>query len=164
MALCNIAAASHDQGRSLGDLPEAEASAIAMLELPRGSDGEESKTASIPECTSELAESKGSDGPTEGAGCGIPTAVDVRKNKYKKSCWLRSTDILPKIISGGLVRATGEVKGNLLRAMNNLMCSPRRRAEIVNGQQMANLFELVHGYTDEVRDSKSANAMHCPDS
>lgn len=164
VALCNIAAASHRQGRSPLDFPPAEGPAITMLQPQRGSDDEEGKAASTSERTSELAGNENNDKLGENAGSDIPTGADVGQTTCDERYWLRSTDILPKIIAGGLVRATGEVKGNLLRAMNNLMCSQRTRAEIVHGQQMANLFELVHGYTDEVRDSTFVNSTPFPDS
>lgn len=65
--------------------------------------------------------------------------------------WLMTTDILRDIVDGCLASATVDVKANLIKAMNNLMLSPERRAALVSGN-MPTLFSLVHGYTPEVRD------------
>lgn len=64
--------------------------------------------------------------------------------------WLRSTNILRDIVAAGRVRATGEVKGNLIKAINNLMCADETRRVLVADNQMASLFELIHGYNPEV--------------
>lgn len=66
------------------------------------------------------------------------------------SNWLRTTDILGDIISGGLVRATAEVKGNLIKALNNLMYWKVTRTGLVTSSRMSDFFQLVHGYTPEV--------------
>lgn len=64
--------------------------------------------------------------------------------------WLRSTDNLREIVAGALVRSTREMKGNIIKAINNLMCSEETRVALVKGNQMPHLFQLVHGYTPEV--------------
>lgn len=65
--------------------------------------------------------------------------------------WLMTTNILRDVIDGCLASATADVKSNLIKAMNNLMVSDERRAALVEGNEMSSLFELVHGYTPEVR-------------
>jgi len=67
--------------------------------------------------------------------------------------WLMTTGILPEIINGCLATATADVKSNLIKAMNNLMVSEERRAALVEGNKMSSLFELVHGYTSEVKNN-----------
>eukprot|EP00903_Cladosiphon_okamuranus_P019404 g17841.t1 len=66
--------------------------------------------------------------------------------------WLMTTDILRDIVDSCLASATADVKSNLIKAMNNLMVSDERRAALVEGKEMSSLFELVHGYTPEVRE------------
>lgn len=159
IALCNIAAASHDERwSSEGLLPVAPVPALAATMLPQSQGEPDCETSKAEASSSEPpgAKREGPDKPIVKARSGSPTPASdadgtVAKSNHRETCWLRSTDILPKIIAAGLVRANGEVRGNLLKAMSNLMCSPETRAEIVNGKRMTSLFELVQGYTGEVR-------------
>lgn len=168
VALCNIAAASHGiVGPSVTALapPRAKRPAPAP-QLRTGSEGDGDKTTSETEEEGENQEEVGYSADTGNGNIGGRASGD---NVGRASCdnvvasggrsyWLKSTDILRTVIAGGLVRATGEVKGNLIKAMNNLMCSEETRTELVASNQMGNLFELVHGYTHEVRDIASYNS------
>lgn len=79
-----------------------------------------------------------------------PGAAGVADVVVSDQYWLVTTNILRDIIDGCLATATADVKSNLIKAMNNLMVSNERRAELVAGHEMSRLFELVHGYTPEV--------------
>lgn len=142
VALCNIAAASHTQKVPPRSLISAAASPASQVPQPRkGSDEEEART--------PLEAVEESANPKQGKSRECGTIANVEDNNKGRD-WLRSTGILREIIARGLVRATGGVIGNLLKAMNNLMCSETTRTELVNSHQMAHLFELIHGYTPEV--------------
>ena len=65
--------------------------------------------------------------------------------------WLESTTILQEIIAGALASASAEVKGNLIKTLNNLMCSKSTRAALVADNTLPVLFKLVRGNTPEVR-------------
>lgn len=121
MALCNVAAANH-----------ADMTMQQIMVCGQERDG------SVRVISGTEAKPSG-----EGAAVGDGIHNDV-------GGWLRSTNILRDIIAAGRVRATGEVKGNLIKAINNLMCADETRRVLVADNQMASLFELIHGYTPEV--------------
>lgn len=91
----------------------------------------------------------------EGSEAAVSATVDSNEGSVsagdRDRFWLTSTDILRDTIAGCLASATADVKSNLIKAMNNLMVSKERRATLVAGDEMPALFELVHGYTPEVR-------------
>ena len=77
-------------------------------------------------------------------GGGVCDGVEGRQ-------WLESTTILQEIITGALTSASAEVKGNLIKTLNNLMCSKSTRAALVADNKLPALFQLVRGNTPEVR-------------
>ncbi|CAM9705796.1 unnamed protein product [Ectocarpus sp. 8 AP-2014] len=92
----------------------------------------------------------------EGSGAAVSETIDSNEGSVAAGdggrFWLTNTNILRDIIAGCLASATADVKSNLIKAMNNLMVSKERRATLVAGDEMPALFELVHGYTPEVRE------------
>lgn len=129
MALCNIAAASHAYTRSGHTHNNGDIEATAVDSMTTGIDG-------------------GEDGGQRGKDNPYSDGNEHRGDK--DGDWVRSSDVLRDIITGGLVRANGEIKGNLIKAMNNIMCSGETRAALVASGQMPCIFELIHGYTPEV--------------
>lgn len=91
----------------------------------------------------------------EGSEAAVSATVDSNEGSVATGdgdrFWLTNTDILRDTIAGCLASATADVKSNLIKAMNNLMVSKERRATLVTGDEIPALFELVHGYTPEVR-------------
>lgn len=122
MALCNVAAASH-----------AEMAMQQMVTCEQEEDG-------------SVRIGSGIEAKPPGQGVTVGDGGVDNEGGY----WLKSTNILRDILAAGRVRATGEVKGNLIKAMNNLMCDDETRRVFVADNQMVNLFELIHGYTPEV--------------
>ncbi|CAM9232465.1 unnamed protein product, partial [Ectocarpus sp. 13 AM-2016] len=92
----------------------------------------------------------------EGSGAAVSETIDSNEGSVAAGngdrLWLTNTNILRDTIAGCLASATADVKSNLIKAMNNLMVSRERRATLVAGDEMSTLFELVHGYTPEVRE------------
>ncbi|CAN0262976.1 unnamed protein product, partial [Ectocarpus sp. 12 AP-2014] len=92
----------------------------------------------------------------EGRGASVSETIDSNEGSVAAGdgdrFWLTNTNILRDTIAGCLASATADVKSNLIKAMNNLMVSRERRATLVAGDEMPTLFELVHGYTPEVRE------------
>lgn len=78
-------------------------------------------------------------------------AFTARDAHSSRSDWLRTTDVLKRIVEGGSVRATVEINCNIIKAMNNLMCSETFRVSFAGKDQLMKLFELTKGYTHEVR-------------
>lgn len=144
MALCNIAAASHAETHIIR--PNSNTSGTtadkATMETGNGElEGAETNPAGDDE----------NDG-NDGHGCSNSSSRSKdRGGGDGDHYWLRSTDFLRDIIAGGLIRTTGDVKGHLIKAMNNIMCSEETRAAFAASNQMRNFFELVHGYTPQVK-------------
>lgn len=73
--------------------------------------------------------------------------------------WIKSTNLLREIVTRGLLRSTPEVKGNLVKAINNLMCSENTRTALVTSNYIPLVFDLVRVNTSEVRCGSSQD-MH----